>query len=135
MTKLVFGGWDPWHEIDRFFADFASDAPQINPPLNMFYNEESVIVTSEMPGIDPAKIDLSINGNQLSIKGEVKAAENEGGTWHRRERYQGQFNRSVRLPYNVENDKVDAKYKKGILTITLPRAEADKPRNISIARA
>jgi HSP20 family protein len=103
------------------------------PPLNIHSGDEDVIITSEIPGIDPADVDLTVTGDTLTIKGTRKPHEvKEGETWHRRERGSGDFFRTVQLPFNVDAGKVQAEYVNGVLRIVLPRAEADKPRKISV---
>ncbi|HWR68442.1 MAG TPA: Hsp20/alpha crystallin family protein [Desulfomonilia bacterium] len=103
------------------------------PPLNIHSGDEDVIITSEIPGIDPADVELTVTGDTLSIKGTRKPHEvKEGETWHRRERGSGDFFRTVQLPFNVDAGKVQAEYVNGVLRIVLPRAEADKPRKISV---
>jgi HSP20 family protein len=132
--------WDPWREIDRAQRDASSffTLPRNRPlaaypPLNIHTGEEDVIITTEIPGIDPADIDLTVTGDTLTIRGTRKAQEvKHGETWHRRERGSGNFYRTVQLPYNVDGNKVQADYINGVLKIELPRAEADKPRKISV---
>jgi HSP20 family protein len=86
-----------------------------------------------LPGIDPAKLDISIIGDSLTIGGvhESEKAEPERN-YHRQERSFGSFRRSIKLPFQVDADKVEAIYEKGVLQLTLPRAEAEKPRKIAI---
>jgi HSP20 family protein len=132
--------WDPWREIHRAQRDVSSffSLPRRRPlaaypPMNIHTGEEDVIITAEIPGIDPADIDLTVTGDTLTIKGTRKAQETKPGeTWHRRERGAGNFFRTVQLPYNVDGNKVQAGYVNGVLKIELPRAEADKPRKISV---
>ena len=87
----------------------------------------------ELPGVDPKSVDLSVVGHVLTLQGErteepgVKAEE-----YHRRERATGKFARSVRLPFEVESDKVHARFENGVLRVTLPRKESTKPRRIAI---
>jgi HSP20 family protein len=129
--------WDPLREMEAFDRDidrlFSRTSSAGFPPVNVFVGEGDVIVTSEIPGIEPNDIDLSVAGEILTLKGARKPLElKEGETWHRRERGYGNFVRTVRLPYTVDGSKVEAKYENGILKVTLPRAEADKPRKISV---
>ena len=132
--------WDPWREIDRMQQEVSGIFPlpkprrAVNfPPLNIHSGDEDVIITSEIPGIDPADVDLTVTGDTLTIKGTRKPHEvKEGETWHRRERGSGDFFRTVQLPFNVDAGKVQAEYVNGVLRIVLPRAEADKPRKISV---
>ena len=136
-VSKMFRIWDPFREIEGLERDvnrlFSGERTYGNPPVNVFVGEEDVIVTSEIPGLDPDGIDLSVTGDILTLKGERKPLEfKEGDAWHRRERGYGGFTRTVRLPYNVDGAKVEAKYDKGVLRVTLPRAEADKPRKINV---
>jgi len=134
-----FFRWDPWREMDRLQREMTGvfNLPRrraaVFPPLNIHTGDDDVIITSEIPGIDPADVELTVTGDTLTIKGLRKEHETkEGETWHRRERGSGNFYRTVQLPYNVDGNKVQADYVNGVLKIVLPRAEADKPRKISV---
>lgn len=103
------------------------------PPLNAWVGEEDVIVTAEIPGIDRDKLDISITNDILKISCErdrevLKTVE----SYHRQERNYGKFTRTLQLPFNVDSEKAQAKYEKGILHIKMPRAEIDKPKKITI---
>jgi HSP20 family protein len=136
-----FGGrMDPLHEMQRLQGEmnrvFSGVGQNLNPevpPVNAWVGESDVVVTVELPGVDPTQVDVSVVGDTLTISG-ARAAENlkEGESYHRQERNHGRFNRSLQLPFHVEAGKVEAKYERGILRITLPRAEADKPRKVSV---
>jgi HSP20 family protein len=103
------------------------------PAINVWTNQDGAVVTAELPGIDPEDIDISVQNDTLTLRGSRKPEEaQEGGTFHRRERGCGSFTRSFQLPFQVEPDQVDASYAKGVLSISLPRAEADKPQKITI---
>jgi HSP20 family protein len=127
---------DPWREFERLnraLTGLAAPSGQEFPPINLWTGPESSIVTIEVPGIEPDAIDIQVVGNALTIKGgraprELKDSE----AYHRRERWAGQFARTIQLPYEIQADKVEARVSKGVLTITLPRAEADKPKKIGI---
>lgn len=130
---------DPWREFERFNRAL-SGAPVPTgrefPQINLWAGAENSVVTIEIPGIEPDAIDIQVVGNALTIKGGRARRElKEGEAFHRRERWAGQFARTVQLPYEVETGKVEAQVSKGVLTIVLPRAEADKPRKISIKTA
>lgn len=119
-------------EMNRLFTGVRT-APSNAPALNIWAGDDALFVTTELPGIDPATLDLSVEDNVLTLKGERPEPElKEGETWVRRERASGAFERSFELPYRIESDKVEAKYSKGFLFLTLPRAEAEKPRKIQI---
>lgn len=119
-------------EINRLFENYA-DWREGFPPVNIWSNNEEIILKAEVPGVDPKNINLDVNGDQVSISGERKPdLPSEGVTCHRSERSVGSFSRSFRLPYDVDSGKVAAKYGNGVLTVTLPRIESAKPRKITV---
>ncbi|MCO5186543.1 MAG: Hsp20/alpha crystallin family protein [Anaerolineae bacterium] len=123
-------------EMDRTFGLRQTNGSSFTPPINIWMNEEDMIVSAELPGFDAASMDISVENNVLSISGdrETAAADVDGKTL-RRERYGGGFNRSINLPYRVELDAINANFSNGVLTIELPRAAEDKPRKITITSA
>jgi HSP20 family protein len=136
-----FGGrMDPLHEMQRLQGEmnrvFSGLGQPLNPevpPVNAWVGESDVVVTAELPGVDPSKVDVSVVGDTLTISGVLEAeALKAGESYHRQERSHGRFTRSLQLPFHVEAGKVEAKYERGILRVTLPRAEADKPRKVSV---
>jgi len=95
--------------------------------MNVWANQDGAIVTAELPGINPEDIDISVQDDTLVLRGSRTPEEvQEGVTYHRQERGSGSFTRSLQLPFQVEQNQVEASYARGILSITLPRAEADK---------
>jgi HSP20 family protein len=130
----------PWQEmqrlkseVNRLFAGVGQGTGQDYPAINIWMGEEDVVVTTEIPGIDTSSIDISVIGDRLTLSGSRDITPlKEGESYHRQERNYGRFSRTVQLPFNVEADKVSARYDRGVLTITLPRAEVDKPRKISV---
>ena len=121
------------HKMDRLFTGEVLPFTGRYPAVNIWAGEDDMIVTSEIPGIEPGDIDISVTGDTLTISGSRTPDElKEGEAYHRRERAYGRFNRAVQLPFKVEANKVEARYEKGVLNIVLPRAEEDKPRKISI---
>ncbi|MDA1044127.1 MAG: Hsp20/alpha crystallin family protein [Verrucomicrobia bacterium] len=144
MTWNDQRAWSPFgeyrglqRELNRLFDGFDNGtAVSRFPALNVWGNADSVVVTAELPGLDVADLDLSVVNNQLTIKGERKGEPTAQDTvCHRNERETGKFVRTVRLPFAVENDKVSAKYENGVLTVTMPRHEATKPKRIEIKAA
>jgi len=134
------GFFDPWKEIERIhermnrlLSAFTWDIGGEYPPVNVYVNSDHALVTTEVPGLEAGDIEISISGKNLTIRGDRKADElKEGESYHRHERWSGRFSRTIELPFNVEADKVGAKFSKGILSITLPRAEAERPKKIEI---
>ncbi|TWU27634.1 Hsp20/alpha crystallin family protein [Bythopirellula polymerisocia] len=114
-------------------ANGSSFAPRSYPALNVWENDEQLLVEAELPGMELSDMEIYVNGgNQLSLKGERKVPSSEEGTWHRRERGYGKFARVIELPHLVDPDKVQASFKHGVLTIKLPKQEASKPRKIQV---
>jgi HSP20 family protein len=104
--------------------------------MNVWTNEEGVVVTAELPGVEPDEIDVSVVGDTLTLTGSRRPFElKEGEKYHRRERGFGRFTRTFQLPFQVEADQVEAIFEKGVLHISLPRAEVDKPKKIAIKAA
>jgi len=103
------------------------------PPINVTQDTDNLYVRAEIPGIKASELSLSAVRNRLSISGkrEIKQ-ESERTSYHRRERAEGSFNRTLVLPTEVDSERVEAGYTDGILTITLPKAEAAKPRQITV---
>lgn len=120
-------------EMNRVFSGLEQPLNPEVPPLNAWVGESDVVVSAELPGVDPGKVDVSVVGDTLTISGAREAAALKAGeSYHRQERSYGRFTRSLQLPFHVEAGKVEAKYDKGILRVTLPRAEADKPKKIAV---
>jgi HSP20 family protein len=106
------------------------------PSVNVWQGADSIAVTAELPGVEPADIDIQVKEDLLTISGERKPAQTEGEVaWHRRERGFGRFSRAIQLPHRVDADTVEARFQDGVLQIELHRPEADKPRRIEIKAA
>ena len=103
------------------------------PALNVWEDEGHLYLEAELPGMDLEDLEIFVTGgDQLTLKGERKQPAVENGTWYRQERGFGTFLRTVTLPSPVNADKVEARFLNGVLTITLPKAEAAKPRKITV---
>lgn len=102
------------------------------PPVNVFRGPQGMMIRAEMPGINPADIDVSIEGRQITISGERTPDAAARGGYHRRERAWGKFSRSIRLPDDVDPAQAKAECRDGILTVRLPLHEAAKPRQITV---
>lgn len=131
-----FGTWDPWREFERMRRQVSKTlAPPSAefPAINVWTAADGALVTTEIPGIEPKDIEISLVGRTLSLRGSRTPEElKDGETYHRKERWYGKFTRAIDLPYAIQADKVTATFAKGVLTITLPRAEAEKLRKIEI---
>ncbi len=121
-------------EMNRLFEDaWRTTSLSLYPAVNMWSNDEAVMVTAELPGYRPEDIHLAVVGNELTLRGHRPKYElREGEHLLRQERPYGQFERVITLPHQVEAERVEAVFKNGVLNIILPRAEADKPRKIQI---
>lgn len=137
-----------WRELDQMRRDmdrlFSDSFPRVRrmrasgfPAINVWTNDdEGAVLTTELPGIDPDDVSISVTGDTLTINGCCKPVEApESAQYHRRERSRGDFSRTVQLPYTIDPNKVEARVDMGILTVVLPRAEAEKPRQISVKSA
>jgi HSP20 family protein len=112
---------------------FGESGAGVFPPLNITQDDDHFYVRAEVPGID--KKDLAINalGRRLSISGKRQIPkENDRASYHRKERAEGEFNRTVTLPSEFDANRVDARYQAGMLMVTLPKSEAAKPRQIVV---
>lgn len=126
-------------ELDRLF-DFTLPTRDSGlfsgwtPVLDVFDDKDHLTVTLELPGLKKEDIDLSLHDGVLTVSGERKSErEAQEGEAFRSERYFGRFQRSVTLPTAVDASKVNAAYKDGILTVTLPKAEEAKPKQIEVS--
>ena len=142
-----YGFVTPWQEmerlqreVNRLFSDSFSlaggrTAPGY-PAMNVWTNEDGVVLTAELPGLSPDDINISVVGDTLTLTGSRNVDDlPEGAKYHRRERNFGKFSRSFQLPFSIEVDKVEAVFKNGVLHLSLPRAEAEKPKKIAVKTA
>ena len=128
-------------EIDRLFeaplAELARSSSQLlsgwTPALDVFEDKDNLVVKAEVPGMKKEEIEISLHDGMLTIGGERKSqTESNGDSATRTERFTGKFRRSITLPTRVDANKVNATYKDGILTVTLPKAEEAKPKQIQV---
>jgi len=130
--------------VSRLFEEFFNDFPFMGPggetrdgwvpSVDVLEKDGNLILRAELPGMTEKQIDLKIEGDTLTLKGERKMEkEDKKSNYHRVESFYGSFARSFRLPDSVDYDKVSAEYKNGVLTITLPKKPEVKPREIPVA--
>ena len=106
------------------------------PLMNVWTSKDGIVIDAELPGADPKDVDIAVQGDELTLSGKVNAVDvAEGETYHRRERPAGEFSRSLQLPFRAETGAVKANYKNGILRVTVPRSEEEKPKKIAIEAA
>ena len=146
--------WTSWPALDRwsglrddlnalfelpFWADAERQGQLLNgwsPALDLYQNNDNLVAQVELPGMRKEDIEISLHDGTLTISGErkIESPRGENGEQaERSERYVGKFRRSVTLPVHVDASKVGASYRDGILTVTLPKAEEAKPRQIQIS--
>ena len=120
--------------LDTSTSDGAPDlVAGVFPPMNIAQDDDNFYVRAEIPGIKPAELSISALGNRVSIAGKREIPrERERVSYHRKERAEGAFDRTIALPLEVDADHVDAQYADGVLTLTLPKAEQAKPRQIAV---
>ena len=141
--------WDPFRELgmlqdrmNRLFDDtgrgWRSDEPAAttswSPSVDIFETEGEIIVKAELPGLERKDIVLHLENNVLTLRGERKfEKETKEENYHRIERSYGNFSRSFSIPATVDDEKIRADYKDGVLKIALPKKEQAKPKQIKIA--
>jgi len=121
-------------DLDRSYQPRAATA--VFPAVNVWRTADAVAVTAELPGVEPDQIEITVKENVLTLAGERAAPDvPEGATWHRNERGYGKFTRAVRLPYEADPEKVEARFTNGVLQVVVGRPDEDKPRRIEIRAA
>ena len=123
---------------DRFSQDFSTSTSEQDwkPSLDLMETERSLVALVEIPGIDPDDIDISVTSDLLTITGEKKKeTEETGGNCHLAERPHGKFSRSIQLPTTVNPDQVEARYKEGVLRITLGKTAVAESKRIEVRTA
>jgi HSP20 family protein len=104
--------------------------------VNLWTGPEGAIVAAQVPGVNPEELDITIRRDTVTLRGNRKPeAVEDGAVVQRQERMHGAFARNIVLPFRVDADKASAKFERGVLTLTLPRPEDDKPRQIKVARS
>lgn len=141
-TWSVFDELESLHEdVNRLFAGRGIERPvrrsRANYPLlNVWASSDGLVLDAELPGANPEDVDISVQGDELTLRGKVNTQDCPAGeTTHRRERPAGEFSRTVQLPFRADAAGVKACYKNGILRLTVPRCEEEKPRKIAVQAA
>ena len=117
--------------LSRLFSEPASRP--WSPSVDIFENENDLVVKADVPDVDPNKIAIQLENGTLTLKGERSYEEQKNNKgFHRIERSYGAFSRAFSVPDTVDGEKVNADYKNGVLTITLPKKEVAKPRTINV---
>jgi HSP20 family protein len=131
-----------WRDMSRLQREMShllggTSAPITSfPAMNLYAGDEGIILTAELPGVEPDELEITVLGETLTLSGSRNVSEvEEDIKYHRRERGQGEFTRTVQLPFTVDSERVEAKFNNGILHVMLPRVEEEKPRKISVSAA
>ena len=102
-------------------------------PVDICENEDAFVVKAPLPGVKPEDVQITVHGDTVSLRGDIKAEEDRAGhTWHVRERRTGSFQRSFALSTPIDSDRATAHFEHGVLTLTLPKSAAAKPKQIKI---
>lgn len=138
--------WDPMREavslrdaMNSLLQDSFVRQPGGGPgalPLDVRENDHEFIIQASLPGLKPDDVQITVHGDMVSIRGETRSEEEKKGeTWHIRERRSGGFQRSVSLGTPVNPDKAQAKFENGVLTLSLPKADSARPKQIRVTEA
>lgn len=131
-------------DVDRLFSALMNPGVVVAPPvsvstgarvpaINVSHDEKAVYVEAELPGFKAEELDISVVGDELTLRGKREAAPApEGATAARRERWTGSFERTIRVPFPIRGEAVIAEMTNGVLTITLPKHELAVPRKIPV---
>jgi HSP20 family protein len=139
MKTLV--SWNPANELrtmDEVFERLFGNPRSVNAasilPVDLYEQDNKLIVKAAVPGVTPEELDVQIENNILTIKGEHKQEQtNEDAKVYRREVAYGAFSRSIRLPENLNFSEIDAQFKNGVVTISIPKVEEPKPEAIKVS--
>lgn len=131
-TRSVWGELERLQsEMERLYSDIKRPFVGGFPALNVYTDKEGAKVTAELPGVTIEDLEIAVTGNALTVSG-ARALKDTAAQYHRQEREVGAFSRSIDLPFKIDSDAVEASMTKGVLCISLPRAEEDKPRKIQV---
>jgi HSP20 family protein len=123
-------------DLSRMFGGLRFYTAPEFPLLNLWTSPDGAILAAEVPGVAPESLDITIRRDTVTVRGtRPEESTEEGAAWLRQERMHGPFARTITLPFPVDPDKSSAKFERGIVFLTLPRPESDKPHRIKVTRA
>jgi HSP20 family protein len=148
-TMRPFGlltGTDPFRELrrlqdemDRLMGAFTPTAPTSGltaaagfPAVNVYAGQDGIALVAELPGVEKDDLDVQAHRDTLTLRGTRRPAAEQEQAYHRRERRSGRFSRTLQLPYRIDPERIEAQLENGVLRLSLPRPEEDKPRRIAI---
>jgi len=133
--------WTPWlepfEEMDKMLDEFGGmkRRSDFTPAVDMYEDGNNVVIETQLAGIDPDQVSISVENDVLCIKGEgEKKSEVEDKNYYRKEIRRGSFYRSIQLPAHVNGDKANAVAEDGVLKISIPKAESQQPKSIKIEK-
>ncbi len=126
---------DPLEEMDRMLSGLGGRWRGGIMPLDVCEKDGTFTLRFDLPGVDPEAVDLTVEGNVLTVTAERPIEETDDVTWMLRERPSGTHRREVRLGDRLDSSKVNANYDKGVLTVTIPMREEAKPQKVAIESA
>ncbi len=124
--------FDPFREMDRIFSDALRTPAAHAMPMDIYRTGETFVVSIDLPGVDPASVDVDVEDRTLTVRAERPAQSDENIQWLSHERPSGTFARQLTLGYGVASDQIEADYADGVLTLTIPVAEEAKPRKVAV---
>jgi HSP20 family protein len=136
-TRMLYGP-DPFRDMRRLqnevsrMAERGTARASAFPAVNAYANQDGMVITAELPGVKSEDLDVSVHRDAVTLSGERQTDIEEAKGYHRRERWQGRFVRTLSLPFGVDPNGVEAAMNNGVLRLELPRAEEDKPRRINV---
>jgi HSP20 family protein len=141
----LFGAADPFRDLRRLQDEMerlaSAMAPATGslaaaggfPAVNVYAGQDGVAVVAELPGVEKDDLEVQAHQDTLTLRGTRRPAAEQETAYHRHERRSGAFSRSIQLPYRVDPDRIQANLENGVLRLSLPRPEQDKPRRIAVA--
>ncbi|AVM62500.1 MULTISPECIES: Hsp20/alpha crystallin family protein [unclassified Actinomyces] len=128
--------FDPFRDLDRWLTNGLVRTPaSVGMPLDLYRKGESFVAHIDLPGVDPATIDVDVEDRTLTVRAERPARDEDGVQWLAHERPSGTFARQLTLGYGLALDRISATYTDGVLTLTIPVAEEAKPRKIEVVHS
>ncbi|MGK2350444.1 Hsp20/alpha crystallin family protein [Cutibacterium sp. V947] len=124
--------FDPFREMDRLLSDVTRTPAAVAVPMDLYRDGDNYIVAVDLPGVDPASVDIDVDDRTLTIRAERAAKVSQEVQWLSRERAMGTFARQLTLGHGLATDRITAEYTDGVLTLTIPVAEAAKPRKVEV---
>lgn len=124
--------FDPFREMDRLLGDVTRTPASVAMPMDLYRSGDTFVAHIDLPGVEPGSIDIDMDGATVTIRAERTTSADEDTQWLTRERAVGTFARQLTLGRGLATDQISADYSDGVLTLTIPVAEAAKPRKIAV---